>query len=830
MAPPRLPHEVSVDGSPEQEAFFEALRAFHDQRGTPLDLGPRVNGKHIDLFKLFNLVMQRGGYDAVSSEKLAWRKVGQDFNLGQTNTAAYAFALKSVYYKNLAAYEIKTIHNREPPPREILENISAKGGDLLNRTVENFKPPQSRDNLANGQDSDASGDEERKTPKEEKMDIDDPGSAGGRVSRGLRQAPPQRVLFQPDLSSSRQTRHASGHLQSPQPVAATSAASYLNNPSSNPNSMSFSIAGYEPKPQMPLTLRGVITPGNNPALFKERQRISREARAGKLGTSAPSYKGMMLPGTGFDGPNIYVRTLLALRSGIPEEQDYALHHLVKISHERGDKYKFEAFPGLAEGLIEKVLEVSSLYYDVKWEISFDELESKREIHVLDGMNGTPDILQRIQQLQRLDTLDDLETEGFGQKLTKINEAGLVIRNMSLLDDNADYLSRQPSLRDFLSIALNLPHSSAVVELQHYALDIAEQLTKFWSLDVSDPLYTSLVAQLSSLDRSAILTSLRSLSRISMSLDSSPRLAGIPADTLRRICDWTLLDDEELVHASLDFLYQYTALPSNVELLLDALPLQPLIHHLVRLLLHSARPTTTPRLIRPAVPPTPATEIPALPLDLLELVLKSDEPERSSLWLRACFQEDPDADITQIALWQAYQARFAEFSTPLSALLPAAEFIKNVSSTFAGANAQVINGPNPKFIIKGIRPRHLPMDPKGRVYAKCLWIAPGDTKACGEFLLTPAQTWEHVVKTHLRVPVRDDGRYDLQPAHERRAYDCHWAGCRHFAASAGSDSAFEVGMHLKTHLPDSSPKAERRQVHNRSFSVSGTAELVEYGGG
>ena len=116
---------------------------------------------------------------------------------------------------------------------------------------------------------------------------------------GLRQAPPQRVLFQPDLSSSRQIRHASGHLHSPQPVAATSAGSYLNNPSSNPNSMSFSIANYEPRPQMPLTLRGVITPGNNPTLFRERQRISREARAGKLGNSTPSYKGMMLPGSKF---------------------------------------------------------------------------------------------------------------------------------------------------------------------------------------------------------------------------------------------------------------------------------------------------------------------------------------------------------------------------------------------------------------------------------------------------------------------------------------------------------------------------------------------------
>lgn len=62
----------------------------------------------------------------------------------------------------------------------------------MNRTVENFKPPQSRDNLANGQDSDGSGEEEGKTPKEEKMDIDDLGSAGGRVSRGKTGATPLR--------------------------------------------------------------------------------------------------------------------------------------------------------------------------------------------------------------------------------------------------------------------------------------------------------------------------------------------------------------------------------------------------------------------------------------------------------------------------------------------------------------------------------------------------------------------------------------------------------------------------------------------------------------
>ena len=67
-----------------------------------VDFKTRVAGKVIDLHKLYNTVTARGGYDAVSAEKLAWRKIGVDFNLGSANAAAYAFALKTTYYKNLA--------------------------------------------------------------------------------------------------------------------------------------------------------------------------------------------------------------------------------------------------------------------------------------------------------------------------------------------------------------------------------------------------------------------------------------------------------------------------------------------------------------------------------------------------------------------------------------------------------------------------------------------------------------------------------------------------------------------------------------------------------
>ena len=67
---------------------------------------------------------------------------------------------------------------------EVLENVSAKGGDLLSRTVQNFQMTLARDELANGHEEGASGDEEVKTPKEEKMDIDEPGSGASRSTRG----------------------------------------------------------------------------------------------------------------------------------------------------------------------------------------------------------------------------------------------------------------------------------------------------------------------------------------------------------------------------------------------------------------------------------------------------------------------------------------------------------------------------------------------------------------------------------------------------------------------------------------------------------------------
>ena len=570
---------------------------------------------------------------------------------------------------------------------------------------------------------------------------------------------------------------------------------------------------------MPLTLRPITTPGNNPHLFKLRQDQAREARRVELGLVSPSTKGMMKPGAGFEGPNIYVRTLQGLRSQVPEEQDYALHHLVKISHERGDKYKFDAFPNLAEGLIEYVLGVSSLFYDVKWEISY--ADDAHGINVLDGIQGTPDILQRIQCLKRLDTPDEMESEEFARKLNKILEAGLTIRNLALLEDNAIYLAEMPQLRDFLSIALNLPSSSMIIELRHYALEIAEQVTRYWRMNESDPLYQSLLVEINDgRDRGAVLTALRAISRISMVLDDPNLLKGIPLSIMRRVCEWILLEDEDLISSCLDFLYQYTAVADNVGWLLsnsNDLPIICLLGQLARLLQYHATTTYSKVLVSPAIPASSATEIPSVPRELMEQFLKYDEPDRSNHWLRAVFEEHPESHITQIQLWQAYQLRFNENTNAQVGLLPAAEFIKNVSQIFAGANAQVVTGATQKFIIKGIRPRHAPMDSKGRVYSRCLWKVSGQ-EPCEDFHLKPKHMFDHIVYSHLGVDRKPDGLWDFESSKRTMPLppDCVWSNCRHFTRSESlAPSAYELGMHVKTHLPDQSNKASLRHKNNRT---------------
>lgn len=498
-----------------------------------------------------------------------------------------------------------------------------------------------------------------------------------------------------------------------------------------------------------------------------------------------------------------------------------MHHLVKISFERGDKYRFEPFPGLATALLEKILEVGSLFASSAWHIVYRD-DATEQDNTLDGLSGTEDLMAIIEATAIHSNDDKIEPGSFSAQLRLINEATLVLRNMSILESNAEYLSKLPAMRDTLIILLNLPKIPATVEIQQYGLEIAEQLTKFYLTTPEEALFTSLLAFTLSTDRAAILTALRAISRFSIHCHQTVKLQNIPIQIIERLCGWILVEDEDLRGACLDFLYHYTAVADNIDIMLESVNVEGLVKQLVRLLLYNARndeqkpPPAKPSQNQPAKNTASQNEqdiqIPRIPNSLVEQLLGYDEPERSSRWLRACFEENVQGEITQIALWQAYQIPFAPYAAQRP-LLPAKDFITNVSTTFASASAQVMNGPTPRFVIRGIKPRLIPVDAQGHEFMRCLWHL-DDGSECGEFSQRPKDMWEHVVSAHLGLVKDGTGKYDFTSL-DGRTYVCHWSGCTRFSSQPAAASSFAVGMHLKTHLPDSSERAYHRSKHNRS---------------
>ena len=418
----------------------------------------------------------------------------------------------------------------------------------------------------------------------------------------------------------------------------------------------------------------------------------------------------------------------------------------------------------------------------------------------------------------------IETPSYSHDITKIHEAALTVRNLALLEDNANYLANLPQLRDFLAIVLSLPPSPDVTELKHYVLDIAEQVTKFWSMRVEDPLYQCLLDTIQdSPDRGAILTALRAISRISLNLQQPNVLRGVPDALIEKVFQWILLQDDELVNACLDFLYQFTAIPENVALLLshsNVLTSSSFVAQLMRLLQHGARPQQEKFLTHAGIRATSSNEIATVPRDLLAEFIKHEEPQRSTQWLKAVFEEDIESDVTQIALWQAYQGQFGQFLP--QKLLQAADFIKNVSVVFKTANAQIVAGANNKFIIKGIRPRRVPVTGAGRPYLRCLWTPSGES-ACGQFFFTPEIMYNHIASTHLGVPKKEDGKWDLDNAQPpQKPLDCYWGGCRNYQRHPDREcSVLRIGVHVKTHLPDSDEKAASQQKYNRTLATQTT---------
>lgn len=624
----------------------------------------------------------------------------------------------------------------------------------------------------------------------------------------LRQDPKRTPIFQPDIqpTRSRSVRATDSPTAAPPQVAQQT---YSNN-STDPRHPAFDwYDKYEPRPPVALTLRPLPTPANDPTYYARKA----QAQAAAMARPPPEpqqYLKPIIPGA-MAGPDIYTRCLHCLRSGIPEQQQFALHHMVKMSFERGDKYRFETYPYLAEGLIEKALEITQLLYGVQWEIVYDPDDGNSPLNSLNAAFGTSNLLTRIEALMPKTGGEDLEGEDFADKLERLNEAVLVLRNMVILEDNAGFLSRMPLFKDFLTIALSLPDRPRLMEFKRSSLEVAEQVTRYWPLTPEDPLYLTLIPLLTSNDRAVSLPAIRSTNRFGMATLEPHNLTRVPLATVEKLMAFTLLTlDEELLENTLTFLYEFTAVPeNNTEVLSNHFHLYShFVPRLFTLLMHRAVLKDAPAAgVSVGDPPKKSTRvnpIPHIPPELHAQLLQFHEPERSARWLRCCFQESPGDDVTQVAIWQAYSSRFSQ-NNPVQA----ADFIKNVSHTFPTAQAQVINGPTPRFIIKGIKPRRVLLDLHGRSLFQCLWevhtagqMSPTDRNThrhiCGSWQSTRERLWTHVMADHLRIPRDSKGGFTYPPV-RTSSFMCRWTRC---SRQNPMTTSREFSSHIMAHIPES----------------------------
>ena len=307
------------------------------------------------------------------------------------------------------------------------------------------------------------------------------------------------------------------------------------------------------------------------------------------------------PGSGISGPTVQHRIAMALRSGLQDEIDWALHELVKMSYEIGDDIRLEGVLGLADALLDKISTVFKFVPSSKRRPAYLNVPAK--------------------------------------EYDKILEAILILRNAVLQDDNAIFLAiKIPRTKPVVERVLNLPFTEypELMELRYYALDVAESIIPYIIISgEDDPMYVIMKQLLLSPERSSLILGLKSLARMAVNDENNSLLQDIPHEASLRVQQLLLLeDDEELVNAALDFLYQFTTYKSNVHALVGKNGgMNKLVDSLVRLMGFGAKEQkVTINVLRRMIPLEKLNaEPPALPQDILSGLLKLNEPERCVQW-------------------------------------------------------------------------------------------------------------------------------------------------------------------------------------------------------
>jgi chromatin structure-remodeling complex subunit RSC9 len=276
------------------------------------------------------------------------------------------------------------------------------------------------------------------------------------------------------------------------------------------------------QPPPPPVLEGpialsVMTPSNNPQAFPSLT-YRRPVGYGVQGGGAY--------GSGARGVDHLTRINMALQTQLDSEVEWALSSLLELSFRNPEIIQFKLQLKLLRNVLERVAKADLLFKD-----------------------GT-------------DAVGALDDEY--NSTQKGLEALLIIRNASLDPENGQVLAHNPTCLDVVVRGLSMPSKPFYSEFRSYSFDIAESISFHLTPDsVDDPLFVAVVSTVdNSEDRGLIIPALRCLARLVIR-DERNLVESISSKTIAKLLRFLLVDDEELISAVLDFLYQYTANTANV---------------------------------------------------------------------------------------------------------------------------------------------------------------------------------------------------------------------------------------------------------------------------
>ncbi|KAK9768061.1 Chromatin structure-remodeling complex protein rsc9, variant 3 [Basidiobolus ranarum] len=495
------------------------------------------------------------------------------------------------------------------------------------------------------------------------------------------------------------------------------------------------------------------------------------------------------------------RILLALKSSLPNEIDWAFNNLIILSYRCDDTFRIDSIPGLLDAMLH--------YFDLQ--------------NV--GVNFA----------------DFFVTDTNTVWMERALQIAHITRNLSFLGHNAQTLASHDALLEVLTKGIELPSHSQNIELRQLCLDAFENVSPYIALKnrsarfikpLKHLLYTS--------DRALVLGSIRSLTRFALNKANEDILSVVDDKLIQRMFELLLVKDEELVETVIEYLYCYSNLSSKTSLeLVRHMPknsINVLIKCLTWNMIHEVSPkhsdtlTQAPTTLRnrssqlPNPPsagpitnhnaqsqkpeslngqPFESTTAAVSISDLSKLV----EPKRTIEWLKNFFISCPDSAVPQVQMYTSYITSFGQH-TP--GLLQVMEFMQALASVFPNTVANVATQDGIQtIVIKGIQHRATSSSTQvggpGYVQVSCRWTG------CSQLANSESNLLNHIEQTHLI----DDSQLS-----------CHWMTCTRFKDQP-APTRKAVLAHVKTHLGSPRAKIPSQSITNISTQTrsipSNTAE-------